>query len=479
MFYTGSLQEGIAAAVAESKAVVCFVRDDEQTSTEWEESYFTFDEEVFNTLYTDVPASANAAQLSQLLQSRAVLLRFTKGSQEAGFLASFCPIVKFPTVVVIKNGMMCDYLVPDISKEDFRDRLLVKLDESRAPVQQDVGSADAGGGEVPSAPVDSDAPATVSPPAPEPVSSAPVPAPAPAAEPAPTPAPSQPAPQPSTTEPEQPRDAAIREGKRRVDDARAEQQRPSPTKKLQQQKQEPASKPTPRPVTQESKPKSKPTPKEKPSSVTPKEPATQPAERRPPSPPKQYRLQVRLFDGSSVRSSFTPTQTIRNDVRPWLDGQMEERSPYNLKHILTPLPNRTLTIADEEQTLAELGLGSSANLVMVPIQSYTEAYSGAGASLPVRAVSSAYGLVSSAVGTATGLVGSFFGYGTTQSSGNETTPAASTASSGPHDAGRRRVNASRGPIIRTLRDAQNEGDDRQFYNGNQLNFQPRNDGDRR
>ncbi|KAI2999071.1 hypothetical protein CBS147346_7914 [Aspergillus niger] len=457
MFYPGSLQEGIAAAVAESKAVVCFVRDDEQASTEWEESYFTFDEE-----------------LAQLLQSRAVLLRFTKGSQEAGFLASFCPIVKFPTVVVIKNGMMCDYFVPDISKEDFRDRLLAKLDESRAPVQQDVGNAGAAGSETVSAPVASDAPA------PAPVSSAPIPAPAPVAEPAPTPAPAQPAPQPSTTEPEQPRDATIREGKRRVDDARVEQHRPSPTKKLQQQKQEPAPKPTPRPATQESKPKPKPAPKEKPSAAAaPKEPTSEPAERRQPSPPKQYRLQVRLFDGSSVRSSFTPAQTIRNDVRPWLDSQMEERSPYNLKHILTPLPNRTLTIADEEQTLAELGLGSSANLVMVPIQSYTEAYSGAGASLPVRAVSSAYGLVSSAVGTATGLVGSFFGYGTTQSSGNEAAPAPGTASSGSNDAGRRRVNASRGPIIRTLRDAQNEGDDRQFYNGNQLNFQPRNDGDRR
>ncbi|GKZ20486.1 hypothetical protein AbraIFM66951_002657 [Aspergillus brasiliensis] len=465
MFYSGSLQEGIAAAVAESKAVVCFVRDDEQTSTEWEDNYFTFDEE-----------------LSQLLQSRAVLLRFTKGSQEAGFLASFCPIVKFPTVVVIKNGMLCDYLVPDISKEDFRDRLLVKLDESRAPAQQDVGSTGADVGDTTSAPVASDAPDPVSPPMPAPVSAAPTPTPAPVAAPAPTPAPapSQPAPQPSTTEPEQPRDATIREGKRRVDDARAEQQRPPPTKKLQQQKQVPAPRQTSRPPTQESKPKPKLTPKEKPSSpIAPKEPTSEPAERRQPSPPKQYRLQVRLFDGSSVRSSFTPTQTIRNDVRPWLDSQMEERSPYNLKHILTPLPNRTLTIADEEQTLAELGLGSSANLVMVPIQTYTEAYSAAGASLPVRAVSSAYGLVSSAVGTATGLVGSFFGYGTTQSSGNEAAPAASTASSGSSDAGRRRMNPSRGPIIRTLRDAQNEGDDRHFYNGNQLNFQPRNDGDRR
>lgn len=125
---------------------------------------------------------------------------------------------------------MCDYFVPDISKEDFRYRLLAKLDESRAPVQQDVGNAGAAGSETVSAPVASDAPA------PAPVSSAPIPAPAPVAEPAPTPAPAQPAPQPSTTEPEQPRDATIREGKRRVDDARVEQYRPSPTKKLQQQK---------------------------------------------------------------------------------------------------------------------------------------------------------------------------------------------------------------------------------------------------
>jgi UBX domain. len=59
----------------------------------------------------------------------------------------------------------------------------------------------------------------------------------------------------------------------------------------------------------------------------------------PRGPPTEYRLQVRLFDGSSVRSSFTPTQSIRNDVRAWLDQKMEDDNrPYNLKHILTPLP---------------------------------------------------------------------------------------------------------------------------------------------
>ncbi|OOF98581.1 hypothetical protein ASPCADRAFT_204338 [Aspergillus carbonarius ITEM 5010] len=252
-----------------------------------------------------------------------------------------------------------------------------------------------------------------------------------------------------------PNHASIREGKRRVEDARTLQPQSPPSKKLQQQKQTPTPKQSPKPATK---------PKEKPSA-----PISTP---RQPSIPNQYRLQVRLFDGRSVRSSFTPTQTIRADIRPWLDSQMDEKSPYNLKHILTPLPNRTLTLTDEETPLAELGLGSSANLVMIPIQSYTEAYSATASSLPVRAVSSAYGLVSSAVGTATGLVGSFFGYGPTPAAETEQ-PAPTPA---PASNGRR---PRTGPIIRTLRDQQNERDDRAFYNGNQLNFQPRNDGDRR
>lgn len=41
-------------------------------------------------------------QIVPILNAKAVLLRLTAGSQEAGFLTSFCPISKFPTVVVIK-----------------------------------------------------------------------------------------------------------------------------------------------------------------------------------------------------------------------------------------------------------------------------------------------------------------------------------------------------------------------------------------
>ncbi|CAI7668759.1 unnamed protein product [Penicillium bialowiezense] len=83
-FYQGSLQEGIAAAVNDTKAVICFVRDDEELSSTWESTYFGDDE------------------IAQAVNAKAVVLRLIAGSPEAGFLASFCPVSKFPTVVLIK-----------------------------------------------------------------------------------------------------------------------------------------------------------------------------------------------------------------------------------------------------------------------------------------------------------------------------------------------------------------------------------------
>jgi hypothetical protein len=172
-----------------------------------------------------------------------------------------------------------------------------------------------------------------------------------------------------------------------------------------------------------------------------------------------------------VRNSFAPSQTIRGDVRPWLDGLLQdEKRPYNLKHILTPLPNRTLTIADEERTLEDSGLGFTANLVMIPINSYTEAYNSSGSSLPVRAAYSAYGLLSSAVGTATGLVGSFIGYNSASSDSSGSAPTATSSSGNGNGNGTRSPQpaASSGPRIRTLRDQREERNDNQFYNGNQV-----------
>jgi len=41
-------------------------------------------------------------QIAPLVESKAVALRLAFGSQEAGFLTSFCPIAKAPTLIVIE-----------------------------------------------------------------------------------------------------------------------------------------------------------------------------------------------------------------------------------------------------------------------------------------------------------------------------------------------------------------------------------------
>ncbi|EAW09228.1 UBX domain protein [Aspergillus clavatus NRRL 1] len=454
MFYSEGLQAGIALAVSEAKAVVCFVRDDEETSTLWEDEYFVDD-----------------GQLAQSLQTKSVLLRLTKDSNEAGFLTSFCPIVRFPTVVVIKNGMLREYIVPEISKDDFRTRLRASLEENQ-PAQLSA----------PAPPVSRPSAAPSPDPSTSPVSST-------AATTAATPAPSilnQSQPKPVEEEnigdrqPDQTPGAAHNEGSSRVANPAPSRSthKPQQSKRGQQIRKHDTNIQEQN-TTIKAKPEKKTTSPSN-TTISTGSPKEAPAMRQPATstPPKQYRLQVRLFDGSSVRRSFTPSQTIRGDVRPWLDSLLQdEKRPYNLKHILTPLPNRTLTIAEEERTLEDLGLGSTANLVMIPINSYTEAYTGSGTSLPVRAAYSAYGLLSSAVGTATGLVGSFLGYNSTTSTSSETTPDSSSASE--RGARRPQVTASSGPRIRTLRDQREERGDSQFYNGNQLNFEPRRDTDER
>lgn len=237
---------------------------------------------------------------------------------------------------------------------------------------------------------------------------------------------------------------------------------PAATKKLPQKtapKEKAASKDEQAPKTPRPPQKSTDTAASRATTLTEEAPKPKPA--APTGPPSHYRLQVRLFDGRSVRSSFLPTQTIRGDVRPWLDQQMvDDNRPYNLKHILTPLPSRTLSVTEESQTLGDLGLGSTATLVMVPVQSYTEAYSAAG-SLPGRAISGVYNAVSSVAGTATGLVGSFFGYG-------PSAPVNEPASSPSPSAENARRPRPSGPNIRTLRDQQDGRGNNQLYNGNQV-----------
>ncbi|PKY07788.1 hypothetical protein P168DRAFT_285979 [Aspergillus campestris IBT 28561] len=481
MFFAGNLQEGIALAVQQQKAVVCFVRDDEETSTQWEEQYFKDDE------------------FARVLAERSVLLRLAKDAPETGFLTSFCPVTKYPTVVVILNGMLREYIVPETNKEDFQRRLRDVLEDrtdATATASATGAAQDQAQSPQPQTPIGTSTgttatPASASAPAPAPVTtdtSAPAPVHAPAPAPVANPASSSSQSETHNTEtrnqsgPSQSEN--IRLGERsfnvaRTDNAQKSASKPAqwkPEQKPQQKSEKKPEKPQQKPQKPQKEKEVKPIPKPSgPSTTDHSEQKPKP----PRGPPKEYRLQVRLFDGSSVRSSFLPSHTIRANVRPWLDGQMaEEKRPYNLKHIMTPLPNQTLSIADEEQSLDTLNLGPTANLVMIPIRTYTEAYSST-ASLPVRAVSTVYGLVSSTVGAATGLVGSFLGYGQTTPAPSQSSPDPSTSSQTGSSAAGPRPTPPTGPRIRTLQDQRNEEGDKQFYNGNQLNFEPRKDDDDR
>jgi len=168
-------------------------------------------------------------------------------------------------------------------------------------------------------------------------------------------------------------------------------------------------------------------------------------------------LQVRLFDGSTVRSRFSSQGNLRKDVRPWIDEKQVGDVPYTFKLVLSPFPNKNIETSEEEQSLQSLGLTPSATLIIVPVDGYTSAYEGASPGYLSRGVSAGYGLVSGVVGTVAGVLGSFLGGGGGNGGGSghhENIPSTATA---PITSGR----------VRTLVDRENRGrDDQQFYNGN-------------
>ena len=181
-------------------------------------------------------------------------------------------------------------------------------------------------------------------------------------------------------------------------------------------------------------------------------------------------LQVRLFDGSRIRKRFPPNYTLSKDVRHWVDEQRPNGdAPYIFKQILTPLPNRTLSIVEEEDTLQNLELIPSATLVLVPVQGYIAAYEGNQGYL-ARGASAGYNIFSAGVGIITGALGTFLGVGRLgthqqERPGVEHEDVGASKEQRPHS-------VPSGINIRTLRDQRNDRDRYQLYNGNQVGHIP-------
>ena len=186
-------------------------------------------------------------------------------------------------------------------------------------------------------------------------------------------------------------------------------------------------------------------------------------------------VQVRLFDGTTVRTRFDSpaTQTLVS-VRAWIDSQLQSAEgvkpssipPYTFKHILAPRPSRTIEVGEEEQTLHDLDLTPTATLVLVPVQGYTDAYANSGA---LGWLTWLYGVVAGAFISILNVLRRILGMIGGTGAASPPQPAASTERPAQTQSESAEKDGSRPSAkMKTLKDTKDEKDEHQLYNGNQV-----------
>lgn len=176
-------------------------------------------------------------------------------------------------------------------------------------------------------------------------------------------------------------------------------------------------------------------------------------------------VQVRLFDGSTIRHRFPVEQSLGIHVRSWIAENTLSEEPYTFKQILTPKPNRSISITEEEQSLYSLNFVPSATLMMLPVQEYTSVYTGE-QSILFRGFFAAYSVVNSGVRMVIGALGTLLGMDGTSMAGSLSEH---TTNVGPAPSLQRNVTDVRSQInVRTLRDQHEDHGNHQLYNGNQV-----------
>ncbi|KAF3042482.1 hypothetical protein E8E11_000825 [Didymella keratinophila] len=480
MFYEGTLQSGIGQAIQQKKLVACFIRDDGATSKQWEDEWL------------------RSGWLSSLLEQKAILLRLESGSTEAGFLAAFCKIESAPTLVVIHNGKLQLQLGSEAGQEEFVNKVRQVLGAAPIP-----GSASA---QASTTQAEDDLYGDDEPTANTVQATSPEPSPSPAQVRAPPPAPAPvPAPAPATTAP-----TSNTKGKQRADSTpQAGLAASSTTTNSAQQAARAALQKKKREDAEELarvKARIEQDKAERKAQAEARK-AEREAERNAVSPPptqtrtttsnrgsqaQNVNLNIRLFDGRTIRHTFPRTASLEKEVRKWVDEEFSKLSqddaniqnkqlpPFFFRHILPPQPSRELSAGDENQTLGDIDLAPSATLVLVPVKGYSDAYAGPGTNLlagtTTGIVSGAFGLLSSTVGYAGSMLGSFLGTGTVapQQAQGQTVGGGSGSAQQPESARSEREEG--GIRVRTLADQRaREPRSQQFYNGNQSNVEPRPD----
>lgn len=416
MFHQGDLQSGIGRALQEQKLVACFVRSDNDESRIWEEQW----------LDNGSGSGSGSGSGIAALHRRAVLLKLDYGSTEAAFLAAFCPITTSPTLVVIDKGQVLDKIEGGVSCDEFTARIhtaCASLNEETAGESGVAASASTGAAE----PMESQPPTAVTTDTQEPEHSSSAQSTIPSTQTEPPISSSSDSSNATLSTPNPDMSALFpdRAQRHQVEaDRRAAAEKAERTARANARKREEAQalardKGKGRAVEETEKEKSRrdwlaqqkirkdeakkdrerilaqiEADKQERRARSQRAAAETLSESRLPisvdaaskrrmGAGGMCSLQVRLFDGTSIKGRFEPSATLDNNVRSWIKTTTADQGnvnaadvPFTFKQIVAPQPSRSIEVSEEHQTLADLGLTPNATLVLVPVAGYTEAYSG-------------------------------------------------------------------------------------------------------
>ncbi|TKA23655.1 hypothetical protein B0A50_06491 [Salinomyces thailandicus] len=495
MFHDGDLNSGISTAIQQQKLVLCFVREDDNEESEtWENAWLHEEDE-------------DGLSFGEKLNQKAVLLRIEYGSKEAGFLGAFCTVDKAPCMMVIHNGQVLEQVEGGTDFEHWRNKIskACNLSVEEAGQVRPPAAAVASAGEE-TGTVDHAAAASSSS-----QQSSPLPSQTDqqsldslfpdrsqrhdaslsqhraienAALKARQEARKREAEEaykadnkgkaPATSEEAEKhkaRDAWIYQQKKRKDEAKRDRERI--LNQIEADKQErKARSQRARTATVEAEAGA--------SSSLPE--ARLAGQRRSQGAGGLCALQVRLFDGSSIRNRFSTSATLDKDVRDWVKeasppGQGGADIPFTFRQILAPQPSRSIELSEEHHSLTELGLVPNGTLVLVPVSGYTEAYASGSGSGVLGMLSGAWNSLPSVSYFLPSFSRLYLG-GTSDPSDSSNVAGASMAGADPEPRGEAQGAAAR-VRVKTLADQRAEAERKdkksEFYNGNSLGFEGRKD----
>jgi len=187
-------------------------------------------------------------------------------------------------------------------------------------------------------------------------------------------------------------------------------------------------------------------------------------------------LQVRMLDGSTVRSRFSSQETLK-DVRQLIDqttsrdGGASAKGAYTFKILLTPMPSRTIDVTEERKTLQELGLTPSATLILLPVIKPAGAFAaapGGNGNIFWRLIGYILACITGFLGFITSFFSTLFSTAGPPQQSQQQRPRSESAGQTSATASGREGSKIRG--VRRADERNDKRNDQQFYNGNSVSL---------